>query len=143
MPIPREKRNAQSQTLSGSSNTVRVFWLDRTETIAKVREAAERMVHQYPEVQRVILFGSLSRGNAVPGSDADVLVILRSSDLRFLDRSARYRLEDLGIGADVFAYTQEEVDVMLAEGNAFLSEALRSGKELARAEGQCQVTCVK
>ena len=125
-PTPREKQNARSQTASGSSDSVRVFWLDRSKTIAKLRTAAERMTRQFSEVQRVILFGSLSRGDAVPGSDADLLVILRSSDLPFHDRSARYRFEGLGIGADVFAYTQVEVDAMLAEGNAFLSEALET-----------------
>lgn len=91
------------------------------------------MARQFPEVERVILFGSLSRGDAVPGSDADLLVILGDSDLPFHDRSAKYRFESAGIGTDVFAYTQGEVDAMLAEGNAFLSEALRSGKELAAA----------
>jgi predicted nucleotidyltransferase len=91
------------------------------------------MTRQCPEVERVILFGSLSRGDAVPGSDADLLVILGDSDLPFHDRSGRYRFEGVGIGTDVFAYTQVEVDAMLAEGNEFLSEALRGGKELAAA----------
>ena len=91
------------------------------------------MTRQFPEVERIILFGSLSRGDAVPGSDADLLVILRDSDLLFHDRAAKYRFEGACIGADVFAYTQAEVDTMLAEGNEFLSEALRSGKELASA----------
>ena len=91
------------------------------------------MTRQFPEVDRVILFGSLSRGDAVPGSDADLLVILSSSDLSFHDRPGRYRFEGAGIGTDVFAYTQIEVDAMLAEGNEFLSEALRGGKELVAA----------
>jgi len=33
----------------------------------------------------------------------------------------------VGIGIDVFAYTQDEVDAMLASGNAFLAQALREG----------------
>ena len=68
-----------------------------------------------------MLFGSLQRGDAVPGSDADLL---------FADRAAAYRPKGVGIPVDLFVYTRDELDGMLAAGNRFVSRALAEGREL-------------
>jgi len=114
---------------------VQVFWLDRGETLKRIQKAARELSGRHPEIEQVALFGSLARGDAVPGSDADLLVVLRESDLSFLERSAKYRPAGVGIGIDVFAYTQDEVDAMLASGNAFLTQALREGITLVNKAG--------
>jgi len=75
----------------------------------------------------VILFGSLARGDAVPGSDADLLLVLRDSERPFRDRAGTYRVADAGVGVDVFAYTDRELASMLDQGNAFVTQALREG----------------
>lgn len=54
-----------------------VFWLNRPETLERLRKAVLVLVGRYPEIEQVILFGFLARGDAVPGSDADLLIILR------------------------------------------------------------------
>ena len=83
------------------------------------------LVKTHPEIERVLLFGSLSRGQAVPGSDADVLLVLRDSSLPFEKRCTHYFPEQAGIGVDVFAYTRAELDKMRASNNAFILQALR------------------
>ena len=85
---------------------------------------------RHPEIERAVLFGSLQRGDAVPGSDADVLLVLRTTDLSFSERAAVYRPEDIGIPVDLFVYTCAELDGMLADGNRFTSQALAEGMEL-------------
>jgi predicted nucleotidyltransferase len=60
------------------------------------------MAHRRPEIERVLLCGSLATGRAVPGSDADLLMILTYSDLPFLSRIPRYIPEGCGIAVDVF-----------------------------------------
>lgn len=85
------------------------------------------MVEEYLEIEQAIVFGSLARGDAVPGSDVDLLLILQASELPFLERSVRYRPAGVGIGVDVFAYTREELDAMLEAGNSFVAQALREG----------------
>ena len=90
--------------------------------------AAQRDVH--PEIDRVILFGSLARGDAGPGSDADLLVVVSHTDLPFLERSVRYAPAGVGIGVDVFAYTHSELQEMLADRNRFISRAVSEGVEL-------------
>lgn len=83
-----------------------------------------------PEIDRALLFGSLARGDAAPGSDADLLIILHDSDLPFLDRFPRYRPAGVAIDIDIFAYTRKELRKMIAAGNRFVQQALREGVEL-------------
>lgn len=94
-----------------SFGSVRVFWLDRAGAVAALREAAGRLLQACPEVERIVLFGSLAEGRAVPGSDADILVIADSPG-PWLERAQRYRayLDGCGIGVDVFAYRPDEVE---------------------------------
>ncbi|MGI8550286.1 MAG: nucleotidyltransferase domain-containing protein [Dehalococcoidia bacterium] len=80
-----------------------------------------------PEITRIMLFGSLARDEAGPGSDADLLIILRASDRPFLERSVHYQPVGVGIGVDVFAYTEHELATLVADGNMFVQRALREG----------------
>lgn len=88
------------------------------------------LIRRYPEIDQAILFGSLARNDAVPGSDVDLLLVLRESTLPFLERSARYRPADVGVGVDVFVYTRSELDAMLEAENSFIVRALHEGIEL-------------
>ena len=69
-----------------SFGSVTVFWLERDEVLLRLRERARGLVAARPDVAGVYLFGSLAEGRAVPGSDADVLVLLTHSETRWLDR---------------------------------------------------------
>lgn len=108
-----------------SLSSVRIYWLDSQTIVEKLKATALQMKAQHPEIERVLLFGSLARGEAVPGSDADLLVILSSSDLTFLERIPRYLPTGLPLGVDVFVYTREELDRMLEKGNTFITQAIR------------------
>ena len=88
------------------------------------------MVARHPEVERVLLFGSLARGEAVPGSDADLLLILSSAGQPFLERIPRYLPTGLPLGVDVFPYTGDEIERMRAAGNPFIVRALQEGIDL-------------
>lgn len=92
-----------------------------------LKRAVERLAKRYPEIEQVWLFGSLARGDAVPGSDADLLVVLTDSQLPFLDRSVRYQPDFCGVGVDVLAYTRAELASLQAEGHAFLRQAQAEG----------------
>ena len=105
-----------------SSPSVSVFWLDIQQVRRRLRDAARQLGIAHPEIEEVWLFGSVARGEAVPGSDADLLVVLESSELAFPERSGRYQPEFCGIGTDVLAYTRAELVCMRAEGNPFLQE---------------------
>ena len=85
---------------------------------------------RHPEVERAVLFGSLQRGDAVPGSDADVLAVVAATGLPFPERAAAYRPEGVGVPVDLFVYTRAELEDMVAVGNLLVSRALAEGRDL-------------
>ena len=112
-----------------SFGSAKVFWLDRDEALRRLRAAADLIVRERPEVQAVHLFGSLAEDRAVPGSDADVLILLERSDRRWIDRPLEYVgcFEDVGMPVELFCYTAEE-----AERTPLPARALEHGMLLAR-----------
>lgn len=109
------------------SGSVKFIYLDRQKVKDDLKKAVARLAEARPEVQRVILFGSLARGDAVPGSDADILVVLIESDKDFLHRISDYMPSDVPISVDVFPYTEDELERMLNDGNQFVKRALSEG----------------
>ncbi|MDR7468265.1 MAG: nucleotidyltransferase domain-containing protein [Armatimonadota bacterium] len=77
-----------------------------------MKEAAERLLAERRDVAAVYLFGSLSENRAVPGSDADLLILLERSQRRFLDRAEEFSRYFSGIGlpVELFCYTREEAE---------------------------------
>lgn len=82
----------------------------------------------HPEVKKIIFFGSYVRGDFVPGSDLDLLIILEHSDKPFLDRIPDYLPDRVAFPVDVFPYTEAEIEKMQAEQNPFIRRALREGQ---------------
>ena len=115
-----------------SFGTVKVFWLDRSLLKSRIMQAARSLSREHEEVVQVVLFGSVASGRAVPSSDADILVVVRDSDTPFLDRASLFRgyFSDIGVGVDLFVYTQQEV---ASSRIPVAVTALRTGIELYRA----------
>ena len=97
-----------------SSPGVRVFTaLGRDEVLAQLNRWAATLRQRHPELIRVGLFGSYARGDYAPGSDIDLLLIIReSNEPRWFMRSAAFDTSDLPVGADVFVYTEAEIERM-------------------------------
>ena len=115
-----------------SFGTVKVFWLDRSLLKSRIMQAARSLSREHEEVVQVVLFGSVASDRAVPSSDADILVVVRDSDTPFLDRASLFRdyFADIGMGVDLFVYTQQEV---ASSRIPVAVTALRTGIELYRA----------
>jgi len=124
---PGPRQNSPSAIQSSSSPSASVYWLNLDQVRRDLKKAVERLAHEHTEIEEVWLFGSLARGDAVPGSDADLLVLLRDSRSSFLDRMVQYQPDFCGVGVDVFAYTRAEVARMQAEGNTFVRGAQSEG----------------
>ena len=115
-----------------SYGTVKVFWLDRSLLKSRIMQAVTKLSRAHEAVTQVVLFGSVACDRAVPSSDADILVVVRDSDTPFLDRSSLFRgyFSDIGVGVDLFVYTQQEV---ASSRIPVAVTALRTGIELYRA----------
>jgi len=112
----------RSYVVEESSNSVRVFWLKADQLIEDLKKIARDVGRKDENVVKIVLFGSLAEGKAVPGSDADILILLKESEKPFLSRIAEW-MEKFSINfpVEVFPYTLGESD------NPIIKEALESG----------------
>ena len=127
---PERKRNAHWRTPPKSSTSVKVFWLDRSRLMERLNRVVRTLGDRHPEIESIYLFGSLARGDAVPGSDADLLIVVSHGDEPFRDRPTRYHTTGVGVGVDVVVYTREELDALLEADNEFARRAMREGVRL-------------
>jgi uncharacterized protein len=95
-----------------SSASVKIISLDTDEVIARLRKKAREALELNKEIVSVWLFGSLARGEALPGSDADVLIVLERSDLQFSSRIDQFRdqFSNVGVPVDVLPVTISELE---------------------------------
>lgn len=109
-------------------NSVKVFWLNKELLGVRIWEAVKSLTLEHPEVNRVVLFGSVADNRPTPASDIDILIIVDDCQERFFDRPLSFRryFEGIGLGTDIFVYTNNEV----FQGMAFVNTALKKGKVL-------------
>jgi hypothetical protein len=74
-----------------------------------VQEYAERLLATNPDVDEIVVFGSFAEGNYAPGSDIDILIVLRKSGKPVWDRIPDFLPGAFPVGLDLFPYTQEEL----------------------------------
>ncbi len=79
----------------------------------------------------VILFGSQARGDYLPYSDIDLIIIADFKD-EFFKRSLKLTLlNESRYNFELFCYTGEEFEMMFVKGNALIYDAIYEGKPLA------------
>ena len=107
------------------SNSVKVVYADKNRILQQLRDYAVEIQQRRPEVVKIGLFGSYAADTYGPASDVDLLIILRQSSKRFLDRIPDYLPENLSAGCDVFPYTNEEVDRIKQESMPWFRHVLK------------------
>jgi len=116
-----------------SSKPAGATYLDRTERIQRLREAAGRAAERMPSIRRVVLFGSLVAGIPTPRSDADLVVFVDASphaEPRDRVPEVLAALAPLPCPVDLFVVTAAEAARMGESGSPILRVALRSGRDL-------------
>lgn len=118
----------QSAIQKKSYNSAQVFWLNKNLLRKNISDAVKALAVNRPEVQKVVLFGSVAEGRETVSSDIDILLIVKQSTRRFIDRPLEFRnfFEDIGLGVDIFVYTQDEIK----RGINLPKTALEQGKVL-------------
>jgi predicted nucleotidyltransferase len=77
--------------------------------------------------KKIVLFGSLARGDWDEFSDIDLIVVYET-EKRFMERLKELYLSwDIPRAVDILAYTPEELHRMINE-SCFLQDALKHGK---------------
>ena len=73
-----------------------------------VRRWAKAINQNRKDVLRIGYFGSYTRGDWGVGSDLDLIVIVKHSDLPFERRGLRWNVTTLPVPVDLLIYTQAE-----------------------------------
>jgi predicted nucleotidyltransferase len=96
----------------------------------EVRSIVRQLLRLY-KPQKVVLFGSLVRGEIRQGTDIDLFIVksgvpeLGVDRIRELDALVKYRL-----ATDFIVYTPEEVEQRLSLGDPFVRSILEEGRVL-------------
>ena len=96
----------------------------------EIQGVVEQIVRLY-KPDKVVLFGSLVKGELNPGTDIDLFIIKRDipelgvDRIRQLDELIKYKL-----ATDFIVYRPEEVERRLELGDPFLKGILEEGKVL-------------
>jgi len=108
-----------------SLRSVKIRSVEAGEVTAALRKWAEKLCGENLDVAAVGYFGSYAKKSFVPGSDLDVLIVLRRSPFpRFFDRVPDLYPDSFPVGVDIFAYTIEELREMQARKNAWIGHVL-------------------
>jgi len=98
---------------------------DKANVLRQLKDYTKRIKRTHSEVERVGFFGSYANDTYGPASDVDLLIILRKSGKRFLDRIPEFLPDKLSICCDVFPYTSEEIENMKQDGNPWIRHLLK------------------
>ena len=99
-------------------------WPDRDTVVGALRHWADQARGRQPDVSRIGYAGSYARGDWGVGSDLDVVILLRATDLPFERRSPAWDATGLPVPADVLVYTDEEWDALHAEGRSITRDTI-------------------
>lgn len=103
------------------------FGLLKSGDMNKVKKVIECIKRYNP--QKIIIFGSYTRGETDEYSDLD-FVVIKKTKKRFIRRLIEVaKLIDYKHGqVDVFVYTPTEFNRMIKYGNPFIEQVLKEGK---------------
>jgi len=103
--------------------------LARADEITSLKEAAKSL-SMYPDVLKVVVFGSRVRGDFTGDSDMDVLVVISKTDIG-LENEVVHILSELELKYDVplspAIFTMKEYDINKNMGSPFITNVEREG----------------
>ena len=115
-----------------SSGSVKITYLNREKVLAELEECAQNLKRQEPEVNRILLFGSLVHERYGPGSDADLLVMIDTTQGRIMDQIPRYLkyFSHVSIPVDIIPMTVKEFKTRQENKDIFISRIVREAEEI-------------
>ena len=104
--------------------------LTRQELLTDLLDELLPVLIEAYDPEKVVLFGSMARGNVAEWSDLDLLIVKETTE-SFLDRSVRVALLCRAmVGVDYLVFTPSELAQMIERGNPFILNALQEGRVL-------------
>jgi len=112
-----------------SLGSAKIISLNKEIVLREIKKIAKKIKEEEKgNILDIIIFGSIAKNNYTGTSDVDIVIILKESDLNFIERIVKYRKYfDLDIGVDLFVYTFSEFEKMKRENNFFIKEIIDYG----------------
>ena len=107
------------------------YKIEPTPITEELIQAVAKKIVQNFNPEKIILFGSLARGEMHQDSDLDLFIIMPSG-LRRDNRSVEISkiFSERLFPMDILVYTPEEVNMSLRRSNPFVKEILEEGRVL-------------
>lgn len=111
--------------------SVRILSVDYKGLLFSLREASSKIKRDHPQVENIFLFGSFSRGDYTPGSDVDILIVVKEAKRPFLQRGEQFSAYfNVPFDVNILVYTPRELEKMRGEENLFLANILPETQKL-------------
>ena len=105
-------------------------WPDRQTVKQAAVIWAQKTFAMCPDVMRIGYFGSYARGNWGVGSDIDILIVVKDSDLPMGMRALRFETESLPVPTDLLVYTADEWNAIASSNSKFARMIAREAEWL-------------
>jgi uncharacterized protein len=105
-----------------SSSSSVLVWPKKTEVIRALRVWAEALAQSREDLVHAGYFGSLGRDDWGVGSDADLVVVVRSSNRPPIERPLEFDLSSIQVPADLLVYTSDEWESVVRRRDRFGEE---------------------
>ncbi|MEO0158547.1 MAG: nucleotidyltransferase domain-containing protein [candidate division WOR-3 bacterium] len=116
-----------------------MFKLDYDAVMGKVRDYARKLVDG-GLAELVVLIGSLAKGTYTPFSDIDLVIVVRESAEKPVDRIPRYIDPSLPLDVEPLVFTVDEFIQTLRTKPLFRAEVTENGLFLAGDRSMLQKT---
>lgn len=119
---------------SSNSADIKVFELDYGEVMRNIKDYAEKVVGN-GLAELVILIGSLAKGTYSPFSDIDLVIVVKKSAEKPLDRIPAYIEPSLPLDVEPIVLTVDEFFQTVRARRTFAAEVIDNGMYLAGDRG--------
>lgn len=112
--------------------SVKIQSVDYNALMGTLKRIAAIIKITHPHVKKVYLFGSFSKGNYTPESDVDVLIIVKHTDMPFLQRGDSFLdpFKDVPFDVNILVYTEDEIKMMQKREYPFIRQITNEALEL-------------
>jgi len=97
--------------------------------ICDLRAVAATAKRAYPEIVKVLLFGSLADGTWTADSDADLMIVVRKNFTDFFE-SCRYQIYADSIPTHSLVYSEADFEKLARDPDSFVAQNLSIAVEL-------------
>jgi predicted nucleotidyltransferase len=111
------------------SSSAEVRFIDHEQIIRDLRAAVAEAKQTYPEIVKVLLFGSLVDGTWTADSDADLMIVVRKDFTDFFE-SCRYQIYADSIPTQSLVYSEAEFEKLAGDPESFVAQSLATAVDL-------------